>query len=134
MEVFNFGLMFLNFLAAIFAAFALLTNKDEVGKAKMQHVGLFLFAAFLWFLVYVGPHSAPYGIREIYELSASPKDIADYLYEVHKTLERLIAVLHLFLICLALLASAFSSYKFGQYWSLRKKQKSKEINTERQKG
>lgn len=127
MNLYFFGLMFATLLLAIAASVSMLTNKDELGRAKIKCLLALVVAIFVNFLWAVTPKKMPFGAMEIDQtLVSSPKLLEQYLYETHKTLERTLEVLDLTMTCLALSSIAFFSYKFGLYWTLRKERKAKE--------
>jgi uncharacterized membrane protein YkgB len=126
-NLYFFGLMFATLLLAIVASVSMLTNKDELGRAKIKCLLALVVAIFVNFLWAVTPKRMPFGAMGIDQtLVSSPKLLEQYLYETHKTLERTLEVLDLTMTCLALSSIAFFSYKFGLYWTLRKERKAKE--------
>jgi uncharacterized membrane protein YkgB len=126
-NLYFFGLMFATLLLAIVASVSMLTNKDELGRAKIKCLLALVVAIFVNFLWAVTPKKMPFGAMEIDQtLVSSPKLLEQYLYETHKTLERTLEVLDLTMTCLALSSIWFFSYKFGLYWTLRKERKAKE--------
>lgn len=127
MNLYFFGLMFATLLLAIVASVSMLTNKDELGRAKIKCVFALVVAIFINFLWAVTPKRMPFGAMEIDQtLVSSPRLLEQYLYETHKTLERLLEVLDLIMTCLAMSSIVFFSHKFGLYRSLRKERKAKE--------
>lgn len=129
-DVYYFGLMVFVLLCAIVASVALVTNKDELGKAKVEYVGALvsvIFFAFLWAII----PTMSFKQREIDQrLISSPVLLEEYLYETHETLERIIVVLRLLLHTLTLAAAAFSSVKLARYLALRRERKAKESHKE----